>query len=413
MQTLSPPRVSYRPLFALPVIVSALGFFVDVYDMLIFSIVRVPSLQSLGLSEIDVSQAGTFILNCQQAGLVIGGFLWGALGDKRGRMSVLFGSIVTYSLTNIACGFVQDVNTYALLRFIAGVGLSGEIGAAIVLVSEILPKNIRSYGSSIVAGIGYLGAGVAYFTVEYFNWRTAFWVGGGMGIALLLLRVSVFESGVFSRMKSEHKEVSRGNFLYFFSSWPQAIKYLRCVSVGMPTWFVVGILATFANELGQALGIDEVVKPGRCVMMIYVGMAVGDLLSGPLSHWLKSRLKAITGLLLFGTLFCGIYLFGGIKTASGLYTVCLFAGLCTGYIAMYLTMVAELYGTNLRNTATTSVPSVVRGILIPMTLIFQALKPSMGALMAAGLLGIVVYGVSFWSLSRMDETFGKDLDFME
>ena len=405
--------VSFRPLFALPVIVSALGFFVDVYDMLIFSIVRVPSLQSLGLSELDVSKAGTFILNCQQAGLVIGGFLWGALGDKRGRMSVLFGSIITYSLTNIACGFVQDVNTYALLRFLAGIGLSGEIGAAIVLVSETLPKAIRSYGSAVVAGIGYLGAGVAYFTVEYFNWRTAFWVGGGMGIALLLLRVSVFESGLFSRMKTEHKEVSRGNVLQFFSSWPQAIKYLRCVTVGMPTWFVVGILATFANELGQALGIDEVVKPGRCVMMIYVGMAAGDLLSGPISHWLQSRLKTITGLLIMGTLLSGIYLFGGIHTAGGIYIVCLLLGFCTGYIAMYLTMVAELYGTNQRNTATTSVPSVVRGTLIPMTLFFQALKPSLGALVAAGLLGVVVYGLSFWSLSQMEETFGKDLDFVE
>ncbi|ADB39640.1 MFS transporter [Spirosoma linguale] len=413
MQAISPSRVSLRPLLALPVIVSALGFFVDVYDMLIFSIVRVPSLQSLGLSEAEVSQAGTFILNCQQAGLVVGGFLWGVLGDKRGRMSVLFGSILTYSLTNIACGFVQDVNTYALLRFIAGVGLSGEIGAAIVLVSEILPKEIRSYGSSIVAGIGYLGAGVAYLTVEYFNWRTAFWVGGGMGLVLLLLRVSVFESGVFNRMKNEHEEVSRGNFLQFFSSWPQAIKYLRCVSVGIPTWFIVGILATFANEFGQALGIAEVVKPGRCVMMVYVGLAGGDLLSGPLSHWLQSRLKAITGLLIFSALCSGVYLFGGIHTAGGLYTICLLAGFCTGYIAMYLTMVAELYGTNLRNTATTSVPSVVRGALIPMTLLFQALKPSMGTLLAAGLLGLIVYGVTFWSLSRMDETFGKDLDFVE
>ena len=415
MQTLSPTaaRPSLRPLFALPVIVSALGFFVDVYDMLIFSIVRVPSLQSLGLSEVEVSRAGTFILNCQQAGLVVGGILWGVLGDRRGRMSVLFGSIITYSLTNIACGFVQDVNTYAALRFVAGVGLSGEIGAAIVLVSEILPKAIRGYGSSMVAGIGYLGAGVAYLTVEYFNWRTAFWVGGGMGLALLLLRVSVFESGLFSRMQTEHQGVGRGNFLHFFSSWPQTIKYLRFVAVGLPTWFIVGILATFANEFGQALGITEVVKPGRCVMMIYVGLAGGDLLSGPLSQWLRSRLKTIISLLLFSLTLSAVYLFGGIDTAGGIYTVCLLAGFCTGYIAMYLTTVAESYGTNQRNTATTSVPSVVRGMLIPMTLFFQALKPTVGALVAAGLLGVVVYGLAFWSLSRIDETFGKDLDFVE
>jgi MFS family permease len=405
--------VSYRPLFALPVIVSALGFFVDVYDMLIFSIVRVPSLQSLGMTEAEVSQAGTFILNFQQAGLVLGGFLWGILGDKRGRMSVLFGSILTYSLTNIACGFVQDVNTYAFLRFLAGVGLSGEIGAAMVLVAETLPKALRSYGSSVVAGIGYLGAGVAYLTVEYFNWRMAFWVGGGLGLALLLLRVSVFESGLFSRMKVEHREVSRGNLLHFVSSWPQALKYLRFVTLGMPTWFVVGILATFANEFGQALGIADIIKPGRCVMLIYVGLAGGDLLSGPLSQWLRSRIKAITGLLLCSGFLSGIYLFAGIDTAEGLYTICLLIGFCTGYIAMYLTMVAESYGTNLRNTATTSVPSVVRGTLIPMTLFFQALKPSVGALVTAGLLGVIVYGLCFWSLSQTEETFGNDLDFVE
>ncbi|QJW88270.1 MFS transporter [Spirosoma taeanense] len=409
----SPPRPSLRPLFALPVIVSALGFFVDVYDMLIFSIVRVPSLQSLGLSEAEVSQAGTFILNCQQAGLVLGGILWGVLGDKRGRMSVLFGSIITYSLTNIACGFVQDVTTYAGLRFVAGIGLSGEIGAAMVLVAETLPRQIRGFGTSVVAGIGYLGAGVAYLTVEYFDWRTAFFVGGGMGLALLLLRVSVFESGLFSRFKSQHSDVSRGNFFQFFRNWPSAIKYLRCVAIGMPTWFVVGILATFANELGQAMGILEGVKPGRCVMMIYVGLAGGDLLSGPLSQILRSRRWAIGGLLLFSMLLSGVYLFGGIRTAAGIYTVCGLAGFCTGYVAMYLTMVAELYGTNLRNTATTSVPSVVRGTLIPMTLLFQAFKPSVGALVAAGLLGLVVYGLAFSSLSRTEETFGKELDFVE
>lgn len=415
MQTLSstPARVSLRPLFALPVIVSALGFFVDVYDMVIFSIVRVPSLQSFHLSEAAISTAGTFILNCQQGGLLVGGFLWGVLGDKRGRMSVLFGSIVTYSLTNVACGFVQDVNTYALLRFVAGVGLSGEIGAAMVLVSEILPKEIRSYGSSLVAGIGYLGAGAAYLTVEFFNWRMAFWVGGGMGLLLLLLRVSVFESGLFSRLKTDHTQVSRGDFRYFFRSWPQAIKYFRCVAVGMPTWFVVGILATFSNELGEALGVIGGLKPGRCVMFIYVGFAVGDLLCGPLSQWLRSRLKAITGMLVFSALLSAAYLSGLIHLANGLYLICFLAGIFTGYIAMFLTMVAELYGTNLRNTATTSVPSVVRGTLIPMTLAFQALKLSLGAVMAASLLGVVIYGLTFWSLSRMEETFGRDLDFVE
>jgi MFS family permease len=403
--------MKYRALFTLPVIVSALGFFVDVYDLLIFSIVRVPSLQSLGYSEAEVSKIGTFIFNCQQAGLLVGGILWGIWGDKRGRLSVLFGSIITYSLANIACGFVEDPNLYALLRFVAGVGLSGEIGAAMTLVTEIVPKEIRSLGPTLVAGIGYLGAGAAYLTQEWFTWRTAYMVGGGMGLLLLLLRISVFESGLFLQLKETN--VSRGNYLYFFSSWPRLVKYFRCVLIGVPTWFVVGILGTFGNEFGKALGIDEGISPGKCVMFIYFGLTAGDFFSGPLSHWLKSRRKAILFLLFIGVIFVGLYLFGGVRSANMLYVVCFLAGICTGYIGLYLMMVAELYGTNLRATATTSVPSVVRGMAIPMTLAFQGLKPSFGALGGAALLGVLCYGLALLAIYKTDETFGRSLDFVE
>ena len=403
--------MKYRALFTLPVIVSALGFFVDVYDLLIFSIVRVPSLQSLGYSEAEVSKIGTFIFNCQQAGLLVGGILWGIWGDTRGRLSVLFGSIITYSLANIACGFVEDPNLYALLRFVAGVGLSGEIGAAMTLVTEIVPKEIRSLGSTLVAGIGYLGAGAAYLTQEWFTWRTAYMVGGGMGLLLLLLRISVFESGLFLQLKETN--VSRGNYLYFFSSWPRLVKYFRCVLIGVPTWFVVGILGTFGNEFGKALGIDEGISPGKCVMFIYFGLTAGDFFSGPLSHWLKSRRKAILFLLFIGVIFVGLYLFGGVRSANMLYVVCFLAGICTGYIGLYLMMVAELYGTNLRATATTSVPSVVRGMAIPMTLAFQGLKPSFGALGGAALLGVLCYGLALLAIYKTDETFGRSLDFVE
>lgn len=403
--------MKYRALFALPVIVSALGFFVDVYDLLIFSIVRVPSLQSLGYSEAEVSKIGTFIFNCQQAGLLVGGIVWGIWGDKRGRLSVLFGSIITYSLANIACGFVEDPNLYALLRFVAGVGLSGEIGAAMTLVTEIVPKEIRSLGPTLVAGIGYLGAGAAYLTQEWFTWRTAYMVGGGMGLLLLLLRISVFESGLFLQLKET--KVSRGNYLYFFSSWPRLVKYFRCVLIGVPTWFVVGILGTFGNEFGKALGIDEGISPGKCVMFIYFGLTAGDFFSGPLSHWLQSRRKAILFLLFIGVIFVGIYLFGGVKSANMLYVVCFLTGVCTGYIGLYLMMVAELYGTNLRATATTSVPSVVRGMAIPMTLAFQGLKPSFGALGGAALLGVLCYGLALLAIYKTDETFGRNLDFVE
>ena len=413
------PSSRLSTLWSLPVIVAALGFFVDVYDMLIFSIVRVPSLQSLGLSKADVSGTGAIILYCQQAGLLIGGILWGVIGDRRGRMSVLFGSIITYSLANIACGFVPYITViapttyYALMRFVAGVGLSGEIGAAMVLVAEILPRAIRGYGTSVVAGIGYLGAGVAYATNSLFDWQTAFFVGGGMGLALLLLRVSVFESSLFAAFKTNHSEVSRGNFGHFFSSRTQAIKYLRCVAVGLPTWFIVGILATFANEFGEAMALGTPVEPGRCVMLLYIGLAVGDLLSGPLSQWLQSRRRAVTYLLMSSLALCSVLLFGGVKSAGTLYPIFGLLGICTGYIAMYLTMVAEQYGTNLRATATTSVPSIVRGMLIPMTLAFQAMKPGVGTLGSAAIIGVTVFGLAFLSLSQMEETFAKELDFVE
>jgi MFS family permease len=403
--------MKYRALFTLPVIVSALGFFVDVYDLLIFSIVRLPSLQSLGYSEAEVSKIGTFIFNCQQAGLLIGGIMWGMVGDKKGRLSVLFGSIIMYSVANIGCGFVQEPNTYALLRFIAGMGLSGEIGAAMTLVTEIVPKEIRSLGPTLVAGVGYLGAGVAYYTQEWFDWRTAYFVGGGMGVLLLFLRISVFESGLFLQLKE--KPVSRGNFLYFLSGWQPFKKYMQCVMIGVPTWFVVGILGTFGNEFGKALGIEEGISPGKCVMFIYLGLTAGDFFSGPLSHRLQSRRKAIGYLMAAGAVFAGIYLYGGIGSSTAIYAVCFLSGICTGYIGLYLMMVAELYGTNLRATATTSVPSIVRGMAIPMTLAFQAFKPSLGALGGAALLGAVCYGVALYSLFRTKETFGKELDFVE
>lgn len=403
--------MKYRALFALPVIVSALGFFVDVYDLLIFSIVRIPSLQSMGYSEAEVSKIGTFIFNFQQAGLLLGGILWGVLGDKKGRLSVLFGSIVTYSLANIACGFVEEPNTYALLRFIAGVGLSGEIGAAMTLVTEIIPKEIRSLGPTLVAGVGYLGAGAAYLTQEWFEWRTAYMVGGGMGLVLLLLRVSVFESGLFLELKEQ--KISRGNYFYFFSSWPRFVKYLRCVMIGVPTWFVVGILGTFGNEFGKALGITEAISPGKCVMFIYFGLTAGDFFSGPLSQWLHSRRKAIGYIMFVGAICAGVYLFGGITSPTVFYVICFLSGVCTGYIGLYLMMVAELYGTNLRATATTSVPSIVRGMAIPMTLAFQAFKPSLGTLGGAAILGALCYGLALFSLTKTEETYGKALDFME
>jgi MFS family permease len=406
-------KTTIQHLFSIPVIVAALGYFVDIYDLLLFGIVRVPSLKELGLNEEQISSVGKDIINWQMGGLLLGGILWGILGDKKGRLSVLFGSIITYSLANIACGFVQDPTTYALLRFVAGIGLAGELGAGITLVSEILPKELRALGSSLVAGVGLFGAVVAYFTVKEFGgWRNAYFVGGGLGITLLLLRISVFESGMFESLKQQ-KHIQKGNFFALFTNKDRLSRYLKCIAIGVPTWFVIGILATFANEFGKAMGIQENIEPGKAIMFCYIGLAFGDLSSGVISQVLKSRKKAVAILLLLSLICSVVYLYAGIQTATALYTTCVFAGFSVGYWAMFVTIGAEQFGTNLRATAATTIPNMVRGAVIGMTSLFAYLKPSMSIFNAAAVVGIIAFAMAFYSIFTIPETHGKDLDFLE
>ena len=403
-----------KHLFSLPVIVAALGYFVDIYDLLLFGIVRIPSLEAM---HINPDTVGKNILNWQMAGLLLGGILWGVLGDKKGRLSVLFGSIITYSLANIACGFLPQIDfmdkgaAYMLLRFIAGVGLAGELGAGITLVSESLPKSLRAIGTSIVAGFGLLGAVVANFTVELSgDWTIAYWIGGGMGICLLLLRVGVVESGMFHQAK-QNDAVKKGNFFMFFSSKELFIRYMKCIGIGLPTWFCIGILAMFANQFATALGITEEVKPGMAIMWAYIGISVGDLSSGFISHWLHSRKKAIFWMMLFTLIGVVLLLFSGIKSAQMYYFYCVWLGLGTGYWAMFVTVSAEQFGTNIRSTAATTIPNFVRGTVILMTLLFDYLKPSTNVIMAGAVVGIICFLIGIYATLTIPETHDKDLDF--
>ena len=403
-----------KHLFSLPVIVAALGYFVDIYDLLLFGIVRIPSLESLNINPDTV---GKDILNWQMAGLLLGGILWGILGDKKGRLSVLFGSIITYSVANIACGFLPQINfmdkgaAYMLLRFIAGVGLAGELGAGITLVSESLPKNLRAIGTSIVAGFGLLGAVVANFTVELSgDWTIAYWIGGGMGICLLLLRVGVVESGMFHQAK-QNDTVKKGNFLMFFTSKDLFIRYMKCIGIGLPTWFCIGILAMFANQFAAALGITEEVKPGMAIMWAYIGVSVGDLSSGFISHWLHSRKKAIFWMMIFTLIGVILLLFSGIKSAKMYYFYCVWLGLGTGYWAMFVTVSAEQFGTNIRSTAATTIPNFVRGTVILMTILFDYLKLTTEAIMAGAIVGIICFIIGIYATLTIPETHDKDLDF--
>jgi MFS family permease len=405
-------KTDLKHLFSIPVIVAALGYFVDIYDLLLFGIVRIPSLTSLGLSEKEISVVGVSILNWQMTGLLIGGVLWGVLGDKKGRLSVLFGSILTYSIANIACGFVQDAEVYKILRFIAGIGLAGELGAGITLVSEILPKRLRAIGTSLVAGVGLLGAVVAYFTVEYFAWRSAYFIGGGMGISLLLLRLGVFESGVFEILKTQ-KHVKKGDFFSLFTKKERLIRYLRCIGIGMPTWFVIGILATFSNEFGLALNLPDTIKPGLSIMWCYIGLSIGDLASGFLSHSLSSRKKAVFMLMAFTLIMALVYLFGGIRSSTVFYGVTLLLGFGIGYWAMFVTIGAEQFGTNLRATATTTIPNMVRGTVVLMTSLYTYSKQSFSVINAGAIVGVICFVIGFYCILTIAETHDRDLNFLE
>jgi MFS family permease len=405
------PPSKIKQLLQIPVIVAALGYFVDIYDLLLFSIVRVPSLKSMGLAGDQLLEDGFFLINTQMAGMLVGGVLWGVLGDKKGRLSVLFGSILLYSLANIANGFATNVDQYAILRFIAGIGLAGELGAGITLVAEILPKEIRGYGTSLVASVGILGAVLAYFMADLFDWRIAYFIGGGLGLLLLVLRFSVFESGMFTMVKEQ--EVARGNFFQLFSSGRTFIKYLRCIFIGLPIWFVIGVLVTFSPEFAVAMGISEPVQAGKSVMFAYLGLSAGDLSSGLISQYFRSRKKVVLGFILLSIACVLGYLLTDLPTATAVYAMCMALGFSIGYWALFVTIAAEQFGTNIRATVATTVPNFVRGSLIPVIWLFDYFKTHAGLMQSGLLVGTLTFIIALVALWGMSETFGKDLDYIE
>lgn len=406
-------------IFTLPVLVAALGYFVDIYDLLLFSIIRVTSLKDLGLTDLQIRDDGEMIISYQMYGLLIGGIIWGMLGDKKGRLSVLFGSILLYSIANIANGFVHDVNQYAWVRFIAGLGLAGELGAGITLVSELTSKEKRGLATSLVAGLGLTGAIFAYYLKQHFvqpdftGWRICYFIGGGLGILLLLLRISVFESGMFHEVKK--MEVERGNFFMLFTNGERLKRYILSILIGLPTWYVVGVLITFSNDFAKEFKITESIDAGKAVMYSYVGVSIGGVLTGLMSQWLKSRKKTLQIFYAITALF--IILFFTIQqngTAQMLYWISWGLGFGTGFWAIFVTMGAEQFGTNLRATAATTIPNMVRGTLPLIIVLFQQLRTATNSYTTgAWITGIIIMSISIAASFGIKETFNKDLNFLE
>ena len=393
------------------IIVAALGYFVDIYDLILFSVVRVKSLKELGVADDDLLSVGASIINSQMFGMLIGGILWGVLGDKKGRLSVLFGSIIVYSLANIANGFASSVGAYTVIRFIAGVGLAGELGAGITLVTETMSKENRGYGTMIVAGVGLFGAVAAALISDHYTWQTSYFIGGGMGLLLLFLRVGLAESGLFKDVKDS--SIQRGNIFMLFNNAGRFKKYVCCILIGLPLWFVVGVLITFSPEFGKALNATGILNAGKGIMYCYIGIAVGDIVAGFLCQILRSRKKVMFMFLVLTAIAITVYLSAEGLSPETFIWLSLFLGFASGYWATFVTIASEQFGTNLRATVTTTVPNFVRGSVVAVTISFQFLKGEVGIIQSAMIVGAVCLVIALTALSQLKETFSKDLDYVE
>ena len=420
------------------VLVASLGYFVDLYDLVVFSVVRVPSLgvKGLGLPEAtpgpgggfldgvartfrillghetgDVTTAGAAILDLQLTGMVIGGFVWGVLGDRRGRLTTLFGSIALYSTANLLNAFVQTVPQYAALRFLAGIGLAGELGAGVTLVSELMNRHHRGWGTMIVAFAGMLGPVAASLVGGRIEWRHAYIVGGVMGFALLALRIGLVESGMFRRSEREHGR--RGDLRMLFGS-AERVRRLACVvALGSPIWFVGGVVFVFGPELARAIGCEEPVRPANVVLSGYLGAAAGDLVSGAVSQWLRSRRVAIAGAIVaLGLSLTALLMLGG-RGPNWFYACTAAAGFATGYWAVFVTVAGESFGTNLRATVATAAPNLVRWSAVIWVNAWGAMKTPLGAGRAAACVAAVAVLVGLLGVWRLPEPFGRDLDWEE
>lgn len=395
----------------LAIAVAALGYFVDIFDLTLFAILRVPSLRSLGLSEEQILSDGVFLLNMQMGGLLLGGLIWGIMGDRLGRVQVLFGSILMYSLATLANAFVQDVTTYAVLRFISGIGLAGEVGAGITLVAELMPKARRGLATALVAAVGVAGAVAAALVAKFVDWRTAYIIGGIMGLLLLAVRAGVHESGLFKQLAVQ-TDVGRAD-LRLLLTRDRLPRYLACIAIGVPIWFFVGIIVTFSPEIGRALNMTAPLIVGSGIFYTYLGLTIGDLASGILSQWLKSRRRAIAIFLAGAACFSALLLNLKGGSPNVFYVLCLCGGFCIGYWALMLTTAAEQFGTNIRATVTSTVPNFVRGSTVVMSSSFAALKGDIGVLQAAQVVGLGAFAVAFIALLWLRESFHTDLDFIE
>lgn len=400
-----------KKMMILAVVASSLGFFVDLYDIIIVSVVRQASLLAVGVAENELLTKGIWLLNVQMIGMLTGGFLWGIIGDKKGRLTVLFGSILMYSAATFACAYVNSYEMYLFLRLIAGIGLAGELGAAITLTTELLPQRYRGIGPAIIASFGMLGAIFGSYIGGNFSWQFTYQLGGAMGFVLMFLRIGLLESGFYHKL--ENSNVEKGNVWMLIKNKPLFKKYISVILMGFPGWFVNGVVMTFTPEIAKAMGMSTIPKVSTVFMVFFIGFTFGDFSCGLVSQWLQSRKKAILAYLSsFGGLLLLYFIFGKVSE-FWYYTIFLFMGISAGYTIVLLTLSAEQTGTNLRATATTSALNLLRASVIPQTIAFTFFTSYFGAYYAAIIVGLLSVSIAAWAYTNLEETFNKNLDFVE
>jgi len=397
------------------VIIAALGYFVDVYDLILFLIIGKKSLVDLypqWAGQPILLEQFQHLLDLQMIGMLIGGIAWGMIGDKKGRLAVLLGSIICYSLSNLANAFVTDMTWYEIFRFIAGFGLAGELGAGVCLVAELMDKNKRGLGTMVVAALGVFGAVVAALVSEFISWKTSYIIGGVLGFGLLFLRIGVFESAMFQK---EHANMIRqGNFLMMFTSIDRFKRFAQAILLGLPTWFVIGLLVARAPEIAKAQNIQGAIAQNICILLAYAGLVFGDFASGSASQLMRSRKKAFALFYTLCTLMMLLYLNLNSVSSTLFYTAIFALGFSVGFWAIFVTNASEQFGINLRATSTISVPNFARGSLVPIAWVFKQTAIATGNMITSFYwVGGIIMVITFATLYFVRETFARDLDFYE
>ena len=414
-QTLFPSETAQK-VITITVVVAALGYFVDVYDLILFLIIGKKSLAELypeWVGQPILIEKFQHLLDVQMIGMLIGGIAWGIIGDKKGRLAVLFGSIILYSLANLINAFASDMTTYAVLRFIAGFGLAGELGAGVCLVAELMDRNRRGLGAMIVASVGVLGAVAAALVAQFISWQTSYIIGGALGLGLLFLRMGIFESGMFQ--KAHDLQIRQGNFLMMFATGERFMRFLKTILLGLPTWFVIGLLVARAPEIAKTLRVDGDIAQNICILLAYTGLVLGDIASCTASQYLRSRKKAF--LLFYAICTLTIFAYLNLYNVSStiFYSAIFMLGFSVGFWALFVTNASEQFGTNLRATSSISVPNFARGSLVPIAWIYKETMTANGGDMLASFawVGGGIMLITVITLYFVKETFAKDLDFYE